>query len=269
MENEKCESPSILRIMTQGLGKSKVLIPVFLGTRSVRKNFNERVSWSAVFENNRFFGHVYGWCVNCGSGGWSVRLSLLMILHSCMAGVIASIVFASENHAESWYQRGWAAKSRKSRKHHPKNTSLRIPCDLFVDSRLLLHVVCSIQCIAKKMHIDDADAGGSLKPYKIDCLTMARWGATIIKEHQFFWQYHVAMVICVVSCRGCVHWRDLLHEHTMVSAVLFAKMTRIDRTNAGGSQKHEKSDFVTISRGYGHVCGVVYCWSGLTDPPPW
>ena len=36
------------------------------------------------------------------------------------------------------------------------------------------------------MHIDDADAGGSLKSYKIDVLTMARWWATIIKEHHFF-----------------------------------------------------------------------------------
>ena len=144
MENEKCESPSILRIMTQGLGKSKVLIPVFLGTRSVRKNFNERVSWSAVFENNGFFGHVHGWCVNCGSGGWSVRLSLLMILHSYIAGVVASIVFASENHAESWYQRGWAAKSRKSRKHHPKkhfaSHSVRFICRFaFVAPRGVLH----------------------------------------------------------------------------------------------------------------------------------
>ena len=147
MENEKCESPSILRIMTQGLGKSKVLIPVFLGTRSVRKNFNERVSWSAVFENNKFFGHMYGWCVNCGSGGWFIRLSLLMVLHSYMADCIAPIVFASENHAEAWYQRGWAAKSRKSRKHDPKNTSLRIPCGLLVDSRVLLHVVRSIHFI--------------------------------------------------------------------------------------------------------------------------
>ena len=55
MENEKCESPSILRIMTQGLGKSKVLIPVFLGTRSVRKNFNERVSYFSRFREQQVF----------------------------------------------------------------------------------------------------------------------------------------------------------------------------------------------------------------------
>ena len=110
------------------------------------------------------------------------------------------------------------------------------------------------------MHIDDADAGGSLKPYKIDCLTMARWWATIIKEHQILWQYHAAMVICVVSCRGCVHWRDLLHEHTMVSVVLFAKMTRIDRTNAG--DKNMKNQISWRYRAAMVTC-VVLCIVGL------
>ena len=78
------------------------------------------------------------------------------------------------------------------------------------------------------MHIDDADAGGSLKPYKIDCLTMARWWATIIKEHQFFdnitslwsfvWCHAVVAFIDATSCMNTLwfllfssqKWRALI-----------------------------------------------------------